>query len=159
MGALPAASAQHASLSGDHDTMPSTAFVYAGPGAGLRSVLSAVHSLREALVPDVAVQQVDAATLLEGHWTEHALLLVMPGGADLPFCKHLNGEGNRIIRQGVRVVVAPWQHSLAAGSASQLTAHRLSLKRAWVEAGGCYLGLCAGAYYACARVEFEPCTK
>lgn len=26
----------------------------------------------------------------------------------------------------------------------------------YVEGGGAYLGLCAGAYYACARVEFEP---
>jgi glutamine amidotransferase-like uncharacterized protein len=26
----------------------------------------------------------------------------------------------------------------------------------YVRAGGAYLGLCAGAYYACSRVEFEP---
>jgi hypothetical protein len=26
----------------------------------------------------------------------------------------------------------------------------------YVSAGGAYLGLCAGAYYACSRVEFEP---
>jgi hypothetical protein len=29
----------------------------------------------------------------------------------------------------------------------------------YVERGGAYLGLCAGAYYACARVEFEPGTR
>lgn len=28
----------------------------------------------------------------------------------------------------------------------------------FVTQGGSYLGLCAGAYYACARVEFEPGT-
>lgn len=26
--------------------------------------------------------------------------------------------------------------------------------RAWVEAGGAYLGICAGAYYACSRIEW-----
>jgi glutamine amidotransferase-like uncharacterized protein len=29
----------------------------------------------------------------------------------------------------------------------------------FVSQGGGYLGLCAGAYYACARVEFEPGTR
>lgn len=32
-----------------------TAYVYSGPGAGYRSALSAVRSLREALVPAVRV--------------------------------------------------------------------------------------------------------
>ena len=29
----------------------------------------------------------------------------------------------------------------------------------FVEAGGAYLGLCAGSYYACAEIEFELGTK
>lgn len=29
----------------------------------------------------------------------------------------------------------------------------------YVEGGGAYLGLCAGAYYACRRVEFELGTR
>lgn len=47
----------------------------------------------------------------------------MPGGADLPYCKKLNGEGNRRIRQ-------------------------------FIEQGGAYLGICAGAYYGCAELNF-----
>ena len=35
----------------------SAAYVYCGPGAGTRSVLSALHSLREALVPAVKVRR------------------------------------------------------------------------------------------------------
>ena len=31
-------------------------------------------------------------------------MLVMPGGADLPYCKHLNGRGNDLIR-GARAFV------------------------------------------------------
>jgi glutamine amidotransferase-like uncharacterized protein len=30
------------------------------------------------------------------------------------------------------------------------------LRTGFVQAGGSYLGLCAGAYYACAAIEFEP---
>jgi glutamine amidotransferase-like uncharacterized protein len=30
--------------------------------------------------------------------------------------------------------------------------------RAWVENGGCYLGICAGAYYACASLAWAPGT-
>ena len=52
----------------------------------------------------------------------------MPGGADLGYCRTLNGEGNR----------------------------RISL---YVERGGAYLGLCAGAYYGSGRCEFEVGNK
>lgn len=52
----------------------------------------------------------------------------MPGGADLGYCRILNGEGNRRITQ-------------------------------YVERGGCYLGLCAGAYYGSGRCEFEVGNK
>lgn len=50
--------------------------------------------------------------------------LVMPGGADLPYCALLNGAGNRRIRE-------------------------------FVEAGGTYLGVCAGAYYGCRSLAFH----
>jgi hypothetical protein len=44
------------------------------------------------------VASLDTTELLEGGWREGCLLLVMPGGADLPYCKHLNGRGNCLIR-------------------------------------------------------------
>ncbi|KAK9825113.1 hypothetical protein WJX74_010003 [Apatococcus lobatus] len=100
------------------------ACVYSGPGAGERSVASAKEALRASVSQAVQVQSLDAASLLAGHWTASCMLLVMPGGADLPYCRDLNGLGNSLIR-------------------------------AFVEAGGAYLGLCAGAYYACRRIEFE----
>lgn len=51
-------------------------------------------------------------------------MLVVPGGADLPYCAAFNGAGNERITSFVR-------------------------------GGGRFLGLCAGAYYALARCEFE----
>jgi biotin--protein ligase len=99
--------------------------VYSGPGAGARSVLSALHALRRALAPRVAIAPLSAAALLDGGWRASATALVMPGGADLPYCAALDGAGVALIREFLE------------------------------EQGGSYLGLCAGAYFASARVEFE----
>lgn len=100
-------------------------FVYSGEGAGMRSTLSALEALRASLPRAVAVSPLATADLLAGGWAGSAALLVMPGGADLPYNRDLAGAGNALIR-------------------------------AFVSDGGAYLGLCAGAYYGCARVEFEP---
>lgn len=66
---------------------------------------------------------VDANAIIKEPWTTTCALLVIPGGADLPYCRALNGEGNRRIKR-------------------------------FVDAGGAYLGLCAGGYYASKRCEF-----
>jgi len=58
---------------------------------------------------------------------DNAVLFVMPGGADLPFCAALNGAPNKRIRQ-------------------------------FIEGGGVYLGICAGAYYACREIAFHAGT-
>lgn len=113
-------------------------YVYTGKGAGARSALSAVRALSASL-PLAEVRTLSAAALLEASWispssspsssstsaTAAAAALVMPGGADLPYCADLNGRGNELIRRFVS------------------------------ELGGTYLGLCAGGYYGCSRVEFE----
>ncbi len=66
----------------------------------------------------------DARDVIAGDVFATADMFVMPGGADLPYSKKLNGEGNRNIRS-------------------------------FVENGGTYLGICAGAYYACRNIEFH----
>lgn len=65
-----------------------------------------------------------AEAIIDGRVLGMADLFVMPGGADLPYCKKLNGAGNENIRN-------------------------------YVEEGGTYLGICAGAYYACRAIEFH----
>eukprot|EP00192_Tetraselmis_astigmatica_P024901 CAMPEP_0117655110 /NCGR_PEP_ID=MMETSP0804-20121206/4106_1 /TAXON_ID=1074897 /ORGANISM="Tetraselmis astigmatica, Strain CCMP880" /LENGTH=205 /DNA_ID=CAMNT_0005461443 /DNA_START=810 /DNA_END=1423 /DNA_ORIENTATION=+ len=104
------------------------ALVYAGAGAGQFSVQNLLDSLRRTLEPYLKVQLISAADLLEGSWTDGCVMLAVPGGADLPYCRELNGRGNQVIRD-------------------------------FVEGGGSYLGLCAGAYYASSRVEFEIGTQ
>lgn len=65
-----------------------------------------------------------AESVIDGRVLDMADLFVMPGGADLPYCKKLNGAGNENLR-------------------------------AYVEEGGLYLGICAGAYYACRAIEYH----
>jgi glutamine amidotransferase-like uncharacterized protein len=59
---------------------------------------------------------------------DDAVMFVMPGGADLPYCAKLNGAPNARIRR-------------------------------FVEHGGTYLGICAGAYYACRELAFHAGTR
>lgn len=96
-----------------------------GTGTTLSSVRHCIYSLRRLLGPNYAVIPVTEAVLLREPWAPTCALLVFPGGADLGYCRVLNGDGNRVISAYVR------------------------------HAGGKYLGFCAGGYYACRRCEFE----
>jgi glutamine amidotransferase-like uncharacterized protein len=66
----------------------------------------------------------NASQVVSGECFQKADIFVMPGGADLPYAKKLNGAGNKSIR-------------------------------AFVEGGGTYLGICAGAYYASREIAFH----
>lgn len=76
--------------------------VYNGPGSTPESVRHATESLRRLLSPYYAVHNVDAEVIKTEPWPESTALLVMPGGADLPYCAELNGPGNQLIRNWVR---------------------------------------------------------
>lgn len=60
-----------------------------------------LYTLRRLLAPAYAVIPVSADVLLKEPWTGSCALLVFPGGADLGYCRTLNGEGNRRIRNYV----------------------------------------------------------
>ena len=98
-----------------------------GVGASRRCVAITLASLKEAvnkMEASYIVRTTDSTELVNSKWISSCQLLVMPGGRDLPFCKELDGQGNKEIR-------------------------------AFVEGGGSYLGICAGAYYGSAYVEFS----
>jgi len=101
--------------------------VYSDEGTSLESVKHATECLRFHLSPHYAVSTISRQQLLEDPWPPYTALLVIPGGADLPYCRDLNGLGNRRIRD-------------------------------YVKRGGKFLGICAGGYYASARIEFEAGT-
>lgn len=61
-----------------------------------------MYTLRRLLSPNYAVIPITETVLLNEPWTPSCALLVFPGGADLGYCRSLNGEGNRRIEQYVR---------------------------------------------------------
>jgi biotin--protein ligase len=53
------------------------------------------------LSPNYAVITVTGEAIIKEPWSASCAVLVMPGGADLGYCRTLNGEGNRKISQYV----------------------------------------------------------
>ncbi|OBA23071.1 class II aaRS and biotin synthetase [Metschnikowia bicuspidata var. bicuspidata NRRL YB-4993] len=76
--------------------------VYSGKGSTTEGVRHTVELLRQHLSPYYAVITVSEQALLHDPWMSKTAMLVMPGGADLPYCGLLNGPGNRRIQQYVR---------------------------------------------------------
>lgn len=76
--------------------------VYSGPGTTTESVKHCIDSLRFHLSKYYAVLAVNETVLLNEPWMRKTSLLVVPGGADLPYCQVLNGVGNRKIRKFVK---------------------------------------------------------
>ena len=112
--------------------------VYAGEGSDPLSVHFALSSLRQYLGHRYAVKKVTSAAILrEEPWTYSTVLLVLPGGRDRSYVEHLDCRSN---------------NNKTSVSFSCSANDRI---RAYIESGGCYLGICAGAYYACDRIEFE----
>ncbi|KAK3682359.1 biotin-protein ligase [Podospora appendiculata] len=76
--------------------------VYTGTGSTIESVRHCIYSLRRLLSPNYAVIPIAESALLKEPWAPTCALLVIPGGADLGYCRVLNGAGNRTIAQFVR---------------------------------------------------------
>ncbi|KAJ6262805.1 hypothetical protein Dda_1362 [Drechslerella dactyloides] len=76
--------------------------VYSGPGTTVELVNHCLHTFRHFLSPYYAVTSVTAETIGKGQWLSGCALLCLPGGADLGYCKALNGAGNQQIKQYVR---------------------------------------------------------
>jgi len=72
-----------------------------GNGSTVESVRHCLYTLRRLLTPNYAVIPVTGDMLIKEPWTASCAALVFPGGADQGYCRTLNGEGNRRIRQFV----------------------------------------------------------
>lgn len=102
--------------------MGTQVLVYADKGVserGLRGCLAGLARHGLYARPVTARELLGAAP-----WEESCAALVVPGGADLPYCAALGADGCARIRR-------------------------------FVESGGSYVGLCAGAYFGSQRCEFD----
>ena len=103
--------------------------VYCDEGVSIESVQMLFFSLQKLCNPwKYAVSKISATELAETDWETNCVLLVFPGGAANPYHRKLS---NRVGNRGN---------------------HRI---RMFVENGGHYLGICAGAYYGCSHIEFD----
>ncbi|CAA9966406.1 Biotin-[acetyl-CoA-carboxylaseligase] [Pyrenophora teres f. maculata] len=75
--------------------------VYSGNGSTTESVRHCLYTLRRLLSPSYAVIPVTGDIIINQPWFSTCALLVFPGGADLGYCRTLNGEGNRRISRYV----------------------------------------------------------
>ncbi|KAK3503780.1 biotin-protein ligase [Neurospora crassa] len=76
--------------------------IYAGAGVTPECLRQCTESLKRLVGSRYAVSHITASTLKTEPWQSTCALLVFPGGADLPFCRDLNGPGNRVIADYVR---------------------------------------------------------
>ena len=102
--------------------MTQNIYLYQDEGASDFSLFSA-----QSYFKNDNISFVSASQIIEEEIPDSIDLFIMPGGADRPYARKLNGTGNQVIRH-------------------------------YVENGGTYLGICAGAYYGCQNIEFQKNT-
>ncbi len=105
-------------------TKPRSIYIYNDEGVSSNALLHATHTFKAILPASFSIKTIDAKGVIKNDWSRDAVLFIMPGGADLPYAKKLNGAGNHQIKN-------------------------------YVQNGGSYLGLCAGAYYAASEIAFD----
>ena len=93
---------------------------------GVENLLSWLNSFD--MTRSFCIKQIDNSCIKNSSWENDTDLLIVPGGADIPYHRLLRGTGCSKIRN-------------------------------FVEAGGSYLGICAGAYFGCSEIEFALRTK
>lgn len=101
--------------------------VYSGPGVSPLSLSHTILTLSLLLLPHYTVQPVTPSLLATQPWEPSCALLVVPGGRDLPFVDELT-----VKTKATRRI------------------------REYVQQGGRYLGICAGAYFGAREVRFDP---
>lgn len=75
-----------------------TVYIYAGPGVSQSSLSQTEHTMNLFLNSRYSIEQILPEQIIHDKWEEQAALLVIPGGADIPYMNALNGNGNRKIR-------------------------------------------------------------
>ncbi len=71
-----------------------------GTSRSSRGLLTA--ELRKVFPKNIKVKRIySEEIILSNEWHKDTILFVMPGGMDLPYCKKLNGKGNKSIRKFV----------------------------------------------------------
>lgn len=127
----------------------SKVLVYAGPGTSRDSRVGTCAVLTRLFRHQYDVQEVDAATLARDPWDGVTKLVVLPGGRDTPYMADLE-------RPFPRTANSAPTDPLPLDAPACTAAARI---RRFVEQGGAFLGICAGAYYASSWCQFATGTE
>lgn len=76
-------------------------YIYDDEGASEMYSLRTILMLKECASKEYSIRRIKASGIIRGDWMQDAALLVIPGGADLPYAKKLNGKGNDNIKSFV----------------------------------------------------------
>ncbi len=77
-------------------------YIYKDVGNSQSALLQAVNTFKTVSPSSFTVKTIDAKEVIKNNWSRDAALFVMPGGADLPYVKKLNGKGNFYIKNYVK---------------------------------------------------------
>ncbi len=77
-----------------------TVFIYNGPGVSQESLKHTTAAVRKVL-PNHPMEYIGPCRVINDSWEEKAALFILPGGADIPYMKELNGPGNQKIKSYV----------------------------------------------------------
>lgn len=76
-------------------------YIYAGPGVSKNSLMQTEKTLNFFLKPPYLIKRIFPEQIINEEWEKETALLIIPGGADLPYAKALNGAGNQKIKSYV----------------------------------------------------------
>lgn len=75
-----------------------TIYIYAGPGVSKRSLIQTKNTMNLFLKFKYFIKEILPEQIIHEDWEKKTALLIIPGGADLPYMQALNGAGNQKIR-------------------------------------------------------------
>lgn len=73
-------------------------YIYSDEGASSFCIENCKRSIYAMEVQPYVIKEINAEQVINGAWRQNALAFIMPGGADLLYCKKLNGPGNLQIK-------------------------------------------------------------
>eukprot|EP01134_Creolimax_fragrantissima_P006231 CFRG6231T1 len=111
---------------------------------------------------DIGIATITPDDVRLGEWVKDAAAIFVGGGADMGYLQELAHDVcscvcvNEFLPKGsIRINDINEKRTLACNSRHVSLPDGISVIREYIQAGGVYVGICAGAYMACNRVIFD----
>jgi len=84
-----------------HKQSVKSIYIYCDNGVSYESLTHTLQSLEQLFGNTHNIKTINSDDIIMGKWIKDAVLLIMPGGADIPYSQKLNGVGNKVIKNFV----------------------------------------------------------